>query len=425
MSDLPVGWTNVALEDVVDILDSQRVPVNQREREKRPGSVPYYGATGQVGWIDEPLFDEELVLLGEDGAPFLDPFKPKAYIIDGPSWVNNHAHVLRAAPGLTTNRFLKYALDHVPYREYVNGTTRLKLTQKSMRAMRLPLPPPAEQERIVAAIEEYFSRLDAAEASFDRALRGAQCLSAALFESALAGPWRTVPLDDVLLSLQNGLFVSRPKIGPPGIPIYRISAVRPLALNVNNVRYAPEGLDGAEAYRVARHDLLFTRYSGNPSYVGACAVVPKTGVGVLHPDKLIRGVVDREQALPEWVALAVSSRSGRSEIEKRLKTTAGQVGIAGSQLKSVRIPLPPLEVQEQRLVKWREGSEHTARLRAALAGSSQRSQVLRRAVLAAAFSGLFVPQDSRDEPASALLDRIRSERALAKPEPRTRTPRCD
>src|ERR1035441_7623935 len=106
MSVLPAGWAEVGLFDVAESLDSRRVPVNGRERSHRLGPVPYYGATGQVGWIDQPLFDEELCLLGEDGAPFLDRSKPKAYLIDGPSWVNNHAHVLRALHGVTSNRFL-------------------------------------------------------------------------------------------------------------------------------------------------------------------------------------------------------------------------------------------------------------------------------------------------------------------------------
>jgi hypothetical protein len=77
------------IAEVADILDSRRIPVNAEERAQRRGDVPYFGATGQVGWIDEPLFDEPLVLLGEDGAPFLDPFRSKAYLISGPSWVNN------------------------------------------------------------------------------------------------------------------------------------------------------------------------------------------------------------------------------------------------------------------------------------------------------------------------------------------------
>lgn len=122
MSDLPQGWAETALGDVCDVLDAQRVPVNARERARRVGNVPYYGATGQVGWIDDALFNEELVLLGEDGAPFLDAGKPKAYMIQGPAWVNNHAHVLRARAA-TTNRFLLHALNAVDYRPFVNGTT--------------------------------------------------------------------------------------------------------------------------------------------------------------------------------------------------------------------------------------------------------------------------------------------------------------
>lgn len=94
----PPSWREHALSECVDVLDSKRIPINSKERALRVGPIPYYGATGQVGWIDDYLFDEELVLLGEDGAPFLDKSKPIAYVIEGKSWVNNHAHVLRVGP---------------------------------------------------------------------------------------------------------------------------------------------------------------------------------------------------------------------------------------------------------------------------------------------------------------------------------------
>ena len=98
---LPEEWEWKRLGDVVEILDGKRIPIKDEEREKRisgkPVSeiIPYYGATGQVGWIDDYIFNEELVLLGEDGAPFFDVMKNKAYIINGKSWVNNHAHVFK------------------------------------------------------------------------------------------------------------------------------------------------------------------------------------------------------------------------------------------------------------------------------------------------------------------------------------------
>ncbi len=104
-------WLHRPLGQLVDILDHKRVPVSAKERASRSGDVPYYGAAGQVGWIDKPLFDEPLVLLGEDGVQFFDPGKSKAYLIDGPAWVNNHAHVLRARNDLVERRFLMYYLN--------------------------------------------------------------------------------------------------------------------------------------------------------------------------------------------------------------------------------------------------------------------------------------------------------------------------
>ena len=184
---LPEDWQLSTIGEVTEILDSKRIPLNREERAKRPGNVPYYGATGQVGWIDEPIFNERLVLLGEDGAPFLDPLKDKAYIIDGPSWVNNHAHVLKADSDHISNELLKHQLNCCPYNDYVTGTTRLKLTQRAMRSIPLKLPPLPEQERIVDAIEEHFSRIDTAKVSLERCLQRCGVLRRAILSAAFSG----------------------------------------------------------------------------------------------------------------------------------------------------------------------------------------------------------------------------------------------
>lgn len=188
----PKHWKRLPLGEVVDILDSRRVPVNAKEREGRQGTVPYYGATGQVGWIDEYLFDEELVLLGEDGAPFFDSAKQKAYVVRGPSWVNNHAHVLRTRDGMPS-AFLKHQLDQVDYRPFVSGTTRAKLPQGPMRQIGLVVPPADEQRAIVAAIESHFSRLDAATASLERVQRNLERYRASVLKAAVEG--RLVPTE--------------------------------------------------------------------------------------------------------------------------------------------------------------------------------------------------------------------------------------
>ena len=86
MSSAPITWKVTPLSQLVDVLDNQRIPINSKERFLREGSIPYFGATGQVGTIDEPIFNESLVLLGEDGVQFFDVNRPKAYKISGPSW---------------------------------------------------------------------------------------------------------------------------------------------------------------------------------------------------------------------------------------------------------------------------------------------------------------------------------------------------
>ena len=156
-------WNYVPFEDAVEIWDIKRKPINNAERASRINGksnnelYPYYGATGQVGFIDDYLTDGEYVLLGEDGAPFLNPIAQKAYIVTGKTWVNNHAHVLKSK---YNNKFLCYYLNSINYKDYVSGTTRLKLTQAQMKRILIPVPSIEEQERIVAKIEELFSELD-------------------------------------------------------------------------------------------------------------------------------------------------------------------------------------------------------------------------------------------------------------------------
>ena len=162
-TQLPEGWAACRLEQVADILDNLRKPINSSERDSRIRNrqidelYPYYGATGQVGLIDDYIINGNYLLLGEDGAPFLDKNAIKAYSISGKSWVNNHAHIL--SPKIDFE-FLQYSLNQIDYTEYVNGSTRLKLTQTDMRSIKIMLPPLAEQKRIKSKIQTLFSQLD-------------------------------------------------------------------------------------------------------------------------------------------------------------------------------------------------------------------------------------------------------------------------
>lgn len=292
----------------------------------------------------------------------------------------------------------------------IKGVGRPRLGLKGIRELKIPMAPVAEQRRVVATIEEHFSRLEALTAAVEAAQRRLDALLISVLRETCTGTWPESALSELIVSLRNGVFVSRPSVEPPGTPIYRISAVRPLNLHVSDIRYAHPAPDNADSHTVDAGDLLFTRYSGNPQYVGAAAVVPSEGAGVLHPDKLIRVVADEEKVLPEWIAAYVAAGKGRREIERRLKTTAGQVGISGSQLKTVPIAVPPLSYQEEAAAKIGLMLSEQEQIRQQLADLAMKGQALRRSILADAFSGRLVPQDPTDEPASALLERIASSR---------------
>ena len=167
---LPKGWCFCKLEDIAAILDNLRKPISSNERNLRIANkskeelYPYYGATGLVGMIDNYILDGKFLLLGEDGAPFLDKNANKAYAIIGKCWVNNHAHILLPQCDLD---YLMYYLNQIDYTNYVNGSTRLKLTQADMRSILVALPPLAEQQRIVQKIDELFSILDNIQKAFE------------------------------------------------------------------------------------------------------------------------------------------------------------------------------------------------------------------------------------------------------------------
>ena len=194
---IPDGWAHTTLDAVCQILDARRVPVNSSERSLRIAGksadnlYPYYGATGQVGVIDDFIFDGEHILLGEDGAPFLDPFKVKSYLVGGKFWVNNHAHILRST---VSNKYICHYFNQIDYSDHVTGTTRLKLTQDALRRIPVPVAPATEQHRIVAKIEGLFSELDKGIESLKTAQAQLKAYRQAVlkhaFEGRLTARWR-------------------------------------------------------------------------------------------------------------------------------------------------------------------------------------------------------------------------------------------
>ena len=150
-------WPVKLLGEVAVNFDSRRVPLSSREREQRRGHYPYYGATGIMDYVDNFLFEGLHVLVAEDGSVERDDGRPFVQLVDGKFWVNNHAHVLRAATNRDTDtRFLFYALSTIGVRPFMTGSVQPKLTQGNLN--RIPIPYPPEPDR--RAIAHILGTLD-------------------------------------------------------------------------------------------------------------------------------------------------------------------------------------------------------------------------------------------------------------------------
>lgn len=145
-------WDLKTVEDCCEILDSQRIPISDTERQKIQGNIPYYGANGIQGYINKYLFEEDLILIAEDGGNF-EQFatRPIAYRISGKSWVNNHAHILRTKKDYNQD-FIFYSLVHKNILTFIVGGTRSKLNQKELRSITIKIPDNEPEQTAIATI---------------------------------------------------------------------------------------------------------------------------------------------------------------------------------------------------------------------------------------------------------------------------------
>ena len=194
---LPVGWEWVRMGEVVEVFDSLRKPVTKEDRQ--PGPYPYYGASGIVDYVSAYIFDEPLVLVGEDGAKW-GAGDRTAFPISGKTWVNNHAHVLKPLRTALADMYLVNFLTARDLSEFITGMTVPKLNQARLISIPIAIPPLAEQSRIVTRVEELMRLCDALEAKGQ--LEAAQhallvstllgTLTASSTPDALAAQWQRV-----------------------------------------------------------------------------------------------------------------------------------------------------------------------------------------------------------------------------------------
>ena len=157
--DVPNNWEWCRFGSYTLNRDSERKPVSSVQRKKVKKIYDYYGASGVIDQTDSFLFDEELLLIGEDGANLLARTKPIAFLADGKYWVNNHAHCIDSID----KRLLKFIciyINAINLFQYITGSAQPKLNQDNMNKILIPIPPKAEQEKILESIKIILSNIN-------------------------------------------------------------------------------------------------------------------------------------------------------------------------------------------------------------------------------------------------------------------------
>ena len=154
---IPKEWKVMPLKYITKCKDSQRIPIDVAKREH--GRFPYWGAGGITDYVNSYIFDEELILLGEDAAPFIDKKRDVAFLVNDKVWVNNHIHVLKANKDSNAS-YIRHCLNITQYNEFIMGSVIPKLTQTDMKKIPIICPPLPEQQRIADFLDTKCGILD-------------------------------------------------------------------------------------------------------------------------------------------------------------------------------------------------------------------------------------------------------------------------
>jgi len=177
-------WEEKKLGEVCENLDSRRIPITKSKRVS--GDIPYYGASGIVDYVADYIFDEDLLLVSEDGANLLARTYPIAFSISGKTWVNNHAHTLKF-DNIASQKLIEYYLNSIKLDDYVSGMAQPKLNQKKLNSIPVPYPSLETQGKTVTQLDELKSQTQSLESNYQQELNALDELKISILQKAFNG----------------------------------------------------------------------------------------------------------------------------------------------------------------------------------------------------------------------------------------------
>ena len=343
---VPEGWPRRKLSDVAQFLDGMRKPIKSVDRKKIAGPYPYYGATGIIDRVNDFIFDEPLILMGEDGENILSRNLPHVFRIDGKTWVNNHAHVLRPK-GHADLDYLCMYLESLNYEKYNTGTAQPKLNKKTCEGIPILLPPLLEQKKIARILSTWDRAIEAVE----RLIANSKAQKKALMQQLLTGSpsssfqGNTCKLGKVVNKVGSGV---TPRGGssaykPSGIPLIRSQNVHWGKLSLRDVVFIDsEQHEKMSNSYVLPGDILLNITGAS---IGRACVVPEN-VGMANVNQHVCIVRPTDMVDARYLMDFLLSFSGQKQIEQ-LQAGGNRQGLNFEQIRAIKIPLLPIEEQKK------------------------------------------------------------------------------
>jgi type I restriction enzyme S subunit len=361
-----------AIVECCDILDNFRVPMNDEVRQTMQGNIPYYGANGVQGFIDKFIFDEGLILIAEDGGNFEEyNTRPIAYKISGKSWVNNHAHILRAKENFNQD-YIFYSLVHKDILKFIKGGTRSKLNKGELEKIEIEFPATKKEEDKVAEIifiaESVIEKTQAAIAKYkaikqgmlqDLFTGGIDITTGKLrprYEDApelykesslgfIPGEWKIKQIGNVSSIVTNGFVgIATPYYtnSDNGIPYLFGTNIREDFIDFRNMRYISKEFHSSHVKSQLKPGDMLCVQSG---HIGTCAVVPENFIEA-NCHALIITRFFKEIIYSEFISFYLNSEVGKHELDKIIIGSTIK-HINTSELAKHIIPIPKIEEQKE------------------------------------------------------------------------------
>lgn len=398
LPDIPDTWKYCYFDDVLINRDSERIPVSVADRKKLSKKYDYYGASGVIDKVDNFLFDENLLLIGEDGANLLSRSTPIAFIAKGKYWVNNHAHVLQATEHVLLE-FVEIYINAISLVPYVTGSAQPKLSQRMMSKIPVPVPPIEEQQRIVEtvrSVSEHLGLIDALQGQYQDNLA---TLKSKIIDAGIQGKlteqlpedgnaeelyqqiqreklalekagkikkskplppisdeekpfdlpdnWRWVSVGDACTNIQYGTSKKSSETGK--VPVIRMGNLQGGRIVYDKLAYTSDDSE-IEKYPLKVNDLLFNR-TNSMELVGKTAIY-KGEMPAIYAGYLVR--VTPVLMVSDYLNYVMQTKYYWDYCRMVRIDANGQSNINAEKLKRFVFPLPPLAEQKRIVAKLEE-----------------------------------------------------------------------